>query len=276
MEFVQILPDKRILVEYGPITMVITIEDAKEPVEQTRKRIAKTVYRILEELAEDMKSLKSYPVEEACLCKSQIAQNMWGSVKLTGHRWLTPMAAVAGSVADEVADVLAATGAGKIIVNNGGDISIRIKEGHQVTIGVRSNLGAKAEMEPYSITCRSPIRGIATSGFGGRSYTQGVADSLTVFAGSASVADAFATYLANMTHISSKHVKEQLVGTFDPESDIADQGVVTEIGDLDKEEIERAFSGLERALRDPLWKDQIYKVICYIAGCKKIYEKEAI
>ena len=79
----------------------------------------------------------------------------------------------------------------------------------------------------------------------------------------------FATYLANMTHISSKHVKEQLVGTFDPESDIADQRVVTEIGDLDKEEIERAFSGLERALRDPLWKDQIYKVICYIAGCKK-------
>lgn len=276
MEFVQILPDKRILVEYGPITMVITIEDAKESLEQTRKRIAKTVYYILEELAEDMQSLKSYPVGEVYLGKSQIAKNMWKSVKMTGHRWLTPMAAVAGSVADKVADVIEATGAEKIIVNNGGDISIRIKKDHQVKIGVRNSLGAKAEIEAYNITYQSPIRGIATSGFGGRSYTQGVADSLTVFAGSASVADAFATYLANMTHISSKHVKEQLVGTFDPESDIADQRVVTEIGDLDKEEIERAFLGLESVLREPLWKNQIYKVICYISNYKKVYEKGTI
>jgi hypothetical protein len=43
----------------------------------------------------------------------------------------TPLAAVAGATADMVADFLLETGATNIVVNNGGDISIRLREGER-------------------------------------------------------------------------------------------------------------------------------------------------
>ena len=104
--------------------------------------------------------------------------------------FITPMAAVAGAVADEIAAVMTAgTGARKVWVNNGGDIALYLMAGETMT----------ALMAGGRVTLRAadPIRGIATSGWRGRSQSLGIADAVTVLAATGAMADAAATMLAN-------------------------------------------------------------------------------
>jgi uncharacterized protein len=46
-----------------------------------------------------------------------------------------------------------------------------------------------------------PVRGIATSGWRGRSFSRGIADSVTVLAKTAAMADAAATVIANAVNV---------------------------------------------------------------------------
>jgi ApbE superfamily uncharacterized protein (UPF0280 family) len=99
------------------------------------------------------------------------------------------MAAVAGAVADEVLDVLRAGDITKAIVNNGGDIAFFLTTGE-----VFRAAAPTGHVELY----RTPgPRGLATSGWRGRSQSLGIADAVTVLATCAARADAAATLIAN-------------------------------------------------------------------------------
>jgi ApbE superfamily uncharacterized protein (UPF0280 family) len=115
----------------------------------------------------------------------------------------TPLAAVAGTTSDLVADFLLENGATKIVVNNGGNISIRLKEGKKAKVGLCLNI-SKHEVNHYVILDQDC--GICTSGLGGRSFTLGIADSVVVLSDRASVADAAATQLCNKTNIISDRI----------------------------------------------------------------------
>ena len=63
-----------------------------------------------------------------------LAESMVESVQALCEKDLTPMAAVAGTIADGVADFLFDRGMTKVVVDNGGDIAARCKEGESVRV----------------------------------------------------------------------------------------------------------------------------------------------
>jgi len=152
---------------------------------------------------------------------------------------LTPLAAVAGVTSDMVADYVARDGATKIIVNNGGDIAIRLREGEMATVGLRLNL-TRPDYEYLALIDRDC--GICTSGIGGRSFTLGVADGVTVLAREAAIADAAATFLGNKTVVASPKVNRVLAESVYPDTDLVGVEVTHSVSALSQEEIDTAMN----------------------------------
>lgn len=151
------------------------------------------------------------------------------SVLATGEPTLTPMAAVAGTVADAMADWLFARGADLVAVNNGGDVALRLGEGRSIRMGILPDLNGRVT-EIVEIRAEDGIGGVCTSGLGGRSLTRGIAGGVTVFSRRCALADACATHIANCSYIESPRVHTCLAGEIEPESDIASLRIVTAVG----------------------------------------------
>ncbi len=161
---------------------------------------------------------------------------------------LTPLAAVAGAASDVVADFMILQGGTKIIVDNGGDIAIRLREGEIARVGIKTDVNAKHPSYLISMDEAAGIGGVATSGLGGRSFTKGIASAVTVLSENASFSDAAATAIGNFTNIEDRHIKRALAESIYPDTDIADEWVTVEIGELSKEKVEEALDhGLAKA-----------------------------
>lgn len=245
---IEVLGDGSVLAECGPMRLRISARVGRLLQPQEAMRAAKESIRILEEVAAH-KSLLSSPwpgISEVGL--RGVALEMLTSVAMVGDQDLTPMAAVAGTIADWVADHLAERGMTRVIVDNGGDIAIRLQEGETVRVGLRAGL-ADPEIRHVLVLegCVSGW-GVATSGLGGRSFTRGIALAATVLAKSASLADAAATAVANATWVPCAEVRQVRAGDLDPDSDIAQLPVTVEVGDLSREVASRGLAqGLNRA-----------------------------
>ena len=97
------------------------------------------------------------------------------------------MAAVAGSVAEEVLEaMLAAAALSRAFVNNGGDIALHLAPGTAYEIGLVDRPDRPSLFSTARIAAADPVRGIATSGWRGRSFSLGIADAVTVLAERAS------------------------------------------------------------------------------------------
>ena len=135
------------------------------------------------------------------------------------HRavYITPMAAVAGAVADEMLQALVkGRRLDKAYVNDGGDIAIHLTPGHEL----RAGIFATALDGVARLTYDQPVRGIATSGRGGRSFSLGIADSATVLAATAAAADAAATLIANAVNVEHPAIERRPARDLDPDSDL--------------------------------------------------------
>jgi ApbE superfamily uncharacterized protein (UPF0280 family) len=124
-------------------------------------------------------------------------------------------------------------------VNNGGDIAVRLRGGDTATIGLRLNL-MRRDYDYVTLIDRDC--GICTSGVGGRSFTLGVADGVTVMSHQASVADAAATFLGNKTAVDSARVKKILAESVYPDTDPVGIEVTASVGALTEDEIETALA----------------------------------
>ena len=143
------------------------------------------------------------------------------------HRavYITPMAAVAGAVADEMLQAMCAGRAlDKAYVNDGGDIAIHLAPGHELRAGIFRRC-ARRRGAPDRTT--SPVRGIATSGRGGRSFSLGIADAVTVLAATAAAADAAATLIANAVNVDHPSIERRPARELDPDSDLVDLPVTS-------------------------------------------------
>ena len=112
-------------------------------------------------------------------------------------RFVTPMAAVAGAVAEHVAECFDRAGIRRASVNNGGDIALVLAPGAHWDIGVVADPSRPDVGATLRIASADRPRGVATSGWHGRSLSLGIADSVTVLADDAPAADAAATLIAN-------------------------------------------------------------------------------
>ena len=140
----QTLPNGTILVDYGPMRMFISVSENGKPLIQLSEEGARFAIRVLEDLAKFLpiikkKSLK-LAVEEAF---PDVVRRMIEATKKMEEPDLTPLAAVAGTASDVVADFIFSRGGTKIIVDNGGDVAIRLREGEVARIGVKTEIDAK-------------------------------------------------------------------------------------------------------------------------------------
>ena len=134
---------------------------------------------------------------------------------------LTPMAAVAGTIADGVAAFLSSRGMTRVIVNNGGDIAIRTGSGRIGQCGHPAGFDPQRDNRHHrQLGDERASWGVATSGLEGRSMTRGVASAATIIAGSASVADAAATSIANASYVEDETVIQRPAEELDEHTDI--------------------------------------------------------
>uniref|UniRef100_A0A7C4ASK3 UPF0280 family protein n=1 Tax=Desulfomonile tiedjei TaxID=2358 RepID=A0A7C4ASK3_9BACT len=170
-----------------------------------------------------------------------IAHAMWEAARSAAAPDLTPMAAVAGAIADAVADELRRQAMTKIIVNNGGDIAVRLEDSESIRVAIRPHVDSAHVSHTIDLTDAMSIGGVCTSGLGGRSFTRGIASAVTAFAHRASVADAAATAIANAANIESPSIQRAPASSIDPNSDLNDLLVTTHVGPLTEREIRLAL-----------------------------------
>jgi ApbE superfamily uncharacterized protein (UPF0280 family) len=230
-----------IWLDYGPMQMTISAYDAQGPLTRLAEQAAGYARGILSEVA-GHKTIAASPQQNLTSRGEwpEVLRQMVAAVTRSGDSTLTPMAAVAGTIADLTADWLQAQGATKAIVNNGGDIAVRLAEAQTTTVGVAPAIG-KNPTHALALTADSAIGGIATSGLGGRSFTKGIATAAVVAAARASLADACATSLGNAVYVDHPAIKLAWAEQLDPNTDIRGHRVVAEVGLLPDAAVEQAL-----------------------------------
>jgi uncharacterized protein len=161
------------------------------------------------------------------------------------HEFITPMAAVAGSVADELMSLMTAAGPlDRAYVNDGGDIAVFCAKGEMLEIGIAGSF-RKGPIPSGSgiahVRQGDGIGGIATSGARGRSFSLGIADSVTVLAANAASADAAATMIGNAVNCDHPAIKRRAATDLDPDSDLGRQLVTVSVGPLPTVQVRRAL-----------------------------------
>jgi len=232
------LPDGRLHLQHGPIDLVIEAFGAPSEIERAYEQATARLGDVLPTLVGELAVLRR-PVDDAYpLLQGPVARRMAEAVWPHRAVFITPMAAVAGSVADEVLQALVAGRAlDKAYVNNGGDIAIHLAPGHSL----RAGIFAQALDGMVTLAHDRPVRGVATSGRGGRSFSLGIADSATVLAVNAAAADAAATLIANAVNVDHPAIERRPARDLDPDSDLHELPVTVAVGPLPREAIDQAL-----------------------------------
>jgi len=186
--------DRKLYIEYGPTNLEIEVtNDNHIEIYQFILSIFKNKF---DELAKEKDKLKRKTLAKRKF-NSEIGKIMQKSTEIFLPKFITPMAAVAGSLSESLLDDLLKNFVlDKIYINNGGDVAV-YSSGHK---NFTFSVGKNSEIQIFLEKVNGHY-GVATSGWKGRSFSLGIADSVTVVAKSASIADAAATMIANDIYI---------------------------------------------------------------------------
>lgn len=245
-----VLPDgRRRHFQHGPIDLVLEVFGEPSEVEAAYAQAWDRFQTVLEELVAELPALRAPLGDVPVPVTGPVACAMVRACAPHLPLFITPMAAVAGAVADEVLAALRRNRRlDKAYVNDGGDIALFLAPRQSLATGLVT-LGERPSLDGFSrIEAASPVRGIATSGWRGRSFSLGIADSVTVLASTAAVADAAATLIANAVDVDDPAIRREPAVDLAPDSDLGERLVTVEVGPLPPEKIQRALDrGVARA-----------------------------
>jgi hypothetical protein len=195
-----------------------------------------------------------------------------------GGAFITPMAAVAGAVADEIlAAIRGAAGEvlARISVNNGGDIALWLGPGEETTVGLVSRPDRPALFARVRLAAADGIGGIATSGAPGRSFSLGVADAVTILASCAAEADAAATIVANAVDLpGDARVERRPARSLQPDSDLGDRLVTRRVAPLDPDSIALALDRGLAAARPLIARGAIAAAALHLQGVTRALSRD--
>jgi uncharacterized protein len=231
----------RFHLQHGPIDIIATLQGDRVQIFSAIQAVWARFETILPELVSELPLLRTdtHLIERsAILPEGKVARRMFRAVlpfavplsSLEQPLFITPMAAVAGSVADELLTIASVFDLRKVIFNNGGDIAIGLSAGEVASIQLLAPLGMLhlgGNHAPF-------FAGVATSGWSGRSFSLGIADAVTVVAANASDADAAATIIANEVGQFTQHpaIERRRANELKDESDLGSRWVTTRVGRL--------------------------------------------
>jgi ApbE superfamily uncharacterized protein (UPF0280 family) len=254
-----VLPDGRLHLQHGPIDCLCRAWGEPDQVARAYAQASEAFPAILPTLCAELPALRT-PLP-SLPPSGDIARAMHAACAPFADRFVTPMAAVAGAVADHVlAAMLRGTHLARAFVNDGGDIAFHLSPGETLRCGMVADLAAPALDAVVTLTAEQPARGIATSGRackgqGGRSFSLGIADAVTVLATTAARADAAASIIANAVDLPGHPaIVRRPAIDIDPDSDLGARAVTWNVLALSAQDVDAALDagcaeaeGLRRA-----------------------------
>lgn len=237
------LPDgRRLHLQHGPIDLVIEAFGSRDEVAAAYAQARDRFADILPVLVGELASLRRAAREPRWQPAGPVAARMMAAVWPHRAVFVTPMAAVAGAVADET---MAALVAGRVLekayVNNSGDIAVHLAPGASLRLGIVGELMRPSIDGMALLTHDRPVRGVATSGWRGRSWSFGIADAVTVLAETAAAADVAATLIANAVDVDHPAILRRPANQMDDDTDLGDRLVTVEVGEVDPPSVAAAL-----------------------------------
>ncbi|MCW5235744.1 UPF0280 family protein [Verminephrobacter eiseniae] len=253
-----LLPGGRWHFQHGPMDLIIEARGDSRAVALAHERAWLRFAGLLQELVDELPALRA-PVGAGCALRGVVARRMWAACRPYRAGFITPMAAVAGAVAQEILAGYARDGIARAWVNNGGDIALHLAPGESASVGICSDIAAldAAQLRngllpdgQLRISSAMPVRGVATSGWRGRSQSLGIADSVTVLARTAAEADAAATIVANAVDVPDERIGRMPAWQVRADSDLGALPVTVAVPTLPAGQVRHALrQGLEKAQR---------------------------
>ena len=233
------LPGGRWHFQHGPIDCVIGVDGEAVAVASALDAAWARFESVLAELVRELPLLRADLAEApntAVAAQGPVAQRMVAACRPYAQQgiFITAMAAVAGSVAQELIVAFQQPGVRRAYVNNGGDIALHLAPGEWFDVGLvvdpeRAHGGIDGR---FCVDAASGVRGIATSGWRGRSLSLGIADSVTVLAATAAQADAAATMIANAVDADDARIVRAPASAVRDASDLGELLVTVEVSAL--------------------------------------------
>lgn len=240
-QFAWLADGRRLHMNHGPIDLIVEAFGPDAERHEAYRQATERFQTILEELVVELPALRQPVQSSARGFRGSAARRMELAASAFWPTFITPMAAVAGAVADEV---LAAMVEGRTLerayVNDGGDIAIHLAPGTSMRVAVAGT--GHGFSDRVLIEAEDPVRGIATSGWRGRSHSLGIADAVTVLAADGARADAAATLIANAVDLPGHPaIRRVPASRIDPDSDLGPRLVTEGVGPLSKLDVEEAL-----------------------------------
>ncbi|MGD0759449.1 MAG: UPF0280 family protein [Candidatus Sulfotelmatobacter sp.] len=248
------LPDgHRLHLHDGPIDLIVEAFGAAAEVEAAYRAACERFTTVLDELCSELPFLRTALLgvpqngrcEDVSHPRGAVARRMTAAtLPYAAQHFITPMAAVAGAVADEIlANMVAAAEIARAYVNDGGDIALHLTAGEKFVVGMVERPDRASLFGTTTLDCSQPVRGIATSGWRGRSFSLGMADAVTVLADRAATADAAATIIANAVDLPGHpRIVRVPARQLAPDSDLGEIPVTQAVGKLTVAEINEALT----------------------------------
>jgi uncharacterized protein len=260
---------QRLHLQDGPIDLIVQADGEGSQVGAAYQAAAHRFTGLLDELCAELPELRKAADPQRSALKGIVARRMHAAVApFAGHSFITPMAAVAGAVAEEILGaMLAVARLTRGYVNNGGDIALYLGARAQFSIGLMDRPDRLGVMRTLTIDGCDPSRGIATSGRHGRSFSLGIADAVTVLATTAAQADAAATVIANAVDLPGHPAIVRCpANDVQPDSDLGSRLVTRHVGALSKPDVADALEAGARRARQLLAAALIDSAVLRLAG----------
>jgi ApbE superfamily uncharacterized protein (UPF0280 family) len=248
--------------QQGPIDLIIDVEGRVEAAERAITDCWDKFHGVLPGLAQELPALRR-AVDDQTTLRGPVACRMLRACRaFARERFITSMAAVAGAVADHLITGFDRPGIQRACINNGGDIAVFLAPGASFRVGICSHpeqAGATGSSgaplsAAFTIDRHSAVRGIATSGWRGRSFSLGVADSVTVLAADAATADAAATLIGNAVNCQHPAIVRAPADQLKDDTDLGSRLVTVDVPPLPPSAVEAAMlAGREEAER---WRER--------------------
>lgn len=242
---VRLLADgRRLHLQDGPIDLIVEARGPEAGIRAAYDAAFCSLTGLLQTLCDELPELRRPACQSASALQGKVARRMHAAVApYSADHVITPMAAVAGAVAEEILGaMLEATNLERAYVNNGGDIALHLSAGERFRIGLVDRPDLPDLVGTAIVEACDTTRGIATSGWHGRSFSLGIADAVTVLAQTASQADAAATIIANAVDLPGHPAIIRCpANEIAPDSDLGARLVTRGVGELSLREIATAL-----------------------------------
>ena len=242
---IRLLPDGGPLhLHDGPIDLIVEAFGATAEINAAYRAATQRFATVLDELCGELSFLRQPARTGGPLAVGVIARRMTAAVAPYGEwTFITPMAAVAGAVAEEILGVMtSAANLSRAYVNNGGDIALHLARGEHFVVGMVERPDRPSLFGTAALDSEQPVRGIATSGWDGRSFSVGIAEGGRVLADREGRADDAATIISTGVDLDFFLPSIELEPCdLAPDSDLGERLVTRAVGEFSPSEIAAAL-----------------------------------